>query len=130
LKSGDVVTFCPPLTAPILLARERGYLAGGHCPGNLEPMMKPIAALPGDRMDLSAQGVRVNGRSIPRSTQITADSGGRPLPSLADDEVVPAGAIWVVSSHNPRSYDSRYFGSIPLANVTAVLRPVWTETSQ
>ena len=131
IRAGDVAAFCPPLTAPILLAKERGYLAGGACPGDLEPMMKPIAALPGDRVAASVQGVRVNGRLLPRSAPLADDGDGRPLPILAMTEAaVPPGMAWVVSSHNPRSYDSRYFGPVPLDRIKTTLRPLWTEASR
>ena len=130
-RVGDVVTFCPPLTAPIRLAKERGYLAGGACPGDLEPMLKPIAALPGDTVAVSPQGVRVNGRLLPSSSPMVEDSAGRPLPVLAvEGSIVPPGLVWMVSSHNPRSYDSRYIGPIPLDCVTATLHPLWTEASR
>jgi len=131
LRVGDVVTFCPPLTAPIRLARARGYLGSGACPADLEPMLKPVVALASDRVAVSGVGVSVNGRLVPRSAPLAADSAGRPLPVLAVNEAaVSVGTAWVVSSHNPRSYDSRYVGPISTDSITAVLRPLWTEESR
>jgi len=128
LRVGDVVTFCPPLTPPIRLAQERGYVASGACPGDVEPMLKPVVALAGDQVAVSPLGVHVNGRLLPSSAPLIADSADRPLPILVMTEAtVPADSAWVVSSHNPRSYDSRYVGPISTDSITAVLRPLGTE---
>jgi type IV secretory pathway protease TraF len=37
---------------------------------------------------------------------------------------VPPGEIWTVSSYSPESFDSRYFGPVPLANVRGRARPL------
>jgi conjugative transfer signal peptidase TraF len=131
MRVGDVVAFCPPLTGPILQARQRGYVGGGTCPGDVEPMMKPVVAREGDRVAISAFGVIVNGRLVPNSAPMPTDGAGRALPVVKEVEaMVPTGVVWVVSSHNSRSYDSRYFGPIARESVTAVLRPLWTEASR
>jgi type IV secretory pathway protease TraF len=38
---------------------------------------------------------------------------------------VPPGQVWLLSGHDSRSFDSRYFGPVPVANVQGVARPVW-----
>ena len=38
---------------------------------------------------------------------------------------VKPGEVWLLSGHDPRSFDSRYFGSVPAVNVQGVARPVW-----
>jgi type IV secretory pathway protease TraF len=38
---------------------------------------------------------------------------------------VGSGDIWVLSGHDPRSFDSRYFGPVPVANVQGEARPLW-----
>ncbi|MBC7907100.1 MAG: conjugative transfer signal peptidase TraF [Rhodospirillaceae bacterium] len=130
VRVGDVVTFCPPLNAAMELARDRGYVAGGACPGAIEPMMKPVVAMGGDTVEMSAQGVAVNGMAITRSASLPRDGAGRPLPlALPGPIVVSHGQIWVVSSHSARSFDSRYFGPISRDHLTAILRPVWTEAA-
>lgn len=128
VRIGDVVTFCPPLLQASAMARERGYVGQGDCPGGLEPMMKPVVALAGDTVAMSPVGVTVNGQALPRSTPLSRDGAGRPLPQAKAGEV-PAGQVWVLSSHNERSFDSRYFGPIPHAHLTAILRPLWTENA-
>lgn len=130
VRVGDVVTFCPPLNAAIDLAQDRGYVAGGACPGAIEPMMKPVVALAGDTVEMSAQGVSVNGTGIARSAPLLYDAAGRPLPQARPGTIaVSQGQVWVVSSHSERSFDSRYFGPISRDHLTAILRPVWTEAA-
>jgi type IV secretory pathway protease TraF len=38
---------------------------------------------------------------------------------------VESGQLWLLSGHDPRSFDSRYFGPISVSSVQAVARPVW-----
>ena len=125
LARGDVVTFCPPATAPFELAHWRGYLAPGACPSGYEIMMKPVAALPGDTVTVSAAGIAVDGKPLPNSHLLARDYEGRPLKAVAPGTyTVPAGEMWVVSSFNARSYDSRYFGPVPIAAVHAQAHPI------
>jgi conjugative transfer signal peptidase TraF len=126
LHRGEVVTVCPPDTAPIRLAAERGYIATGYCSGAYEPLLKPIGATSGDLVTVAASGVRVNGEPVPDTAQIARDSVGRPLQPLpeGDYRVVP-GEVWLLSNYDRRSFDSRYFGPVPTSNVLGVAHPVW-----
>ncbi len=96
---GDFVTFC--LEGEFAdLARERGYLVAGSCPSGLRPLLKRIAGLPGD--------------AIPGDLFIrSADSRGRPMPSALPEGVIPSGMALLLADH-PGSFDSRYFGLVPL----------------
>jgi type IV secretion system protein VirB1 len=126
LRRGEVVTLCPPDTAPIRLGAARGYIPAGRCPGGYEPLVKPIAATAGDRVTVSAAGVTVNGQTVPGTVPLAHDSAGRVLPPFpAGAYPVPQGDVWLLSGHDPRSFDSRYFGPVPAANVLGLARPVW-----
>ncbi|MGC8477913.1 MAG: conjugative transfer signal peptidase TraF [Acetobacteraceae bacterium] len=128
LARGEVVTFCPPASAPFELGHRRGYIAPGGCPSGLELMMKPIAALPGDTVTVSTAGIAVDGTPIAHSRPLSRDNEGRPLRAMAAGTyAVPAGEIWLVSSFNSRSYDSRYFGPVPITAVRALARPILTD---
>jgi conjugative transfer signal peptidase TraF len=125
-RSGDVVLLCLPETPTTMLGQERRYIAPGSCPTGQEILLKPIAAGAGDVVTVSPSGVTVNGWSIVNSAQLAHDSRGRPLPGYpAGTYRVPAGEIWLVSPHNPRSFDSRYFGPVPSSLVRSTVRPVW-----
>ena len=41
--------------------------------------MKPIVAQAGDTVDLSGQGIAVNGKLLPNTAPLRADTHGRPL---------------------------------------------------
>ncbi|ADP70354.1 Peptidase S26, conserved region [Rhodomicrobium vannielii ATCC 17100] len=68
LERGQIVSVCPPPTGVFLEAKARGYLSTGSCPGGLEPMLKPIAALEGDVVEQTGEGLRMNGRLLPHSS--------------------------------------------------------------
>lgn len=119
-----LVEFCPP-EPYASLAIQRGYRTEGVCRDGATPLLKPIVAREGDWVEVSDAGVRVNGRLLPNSAPRASDTSGRPMPTLPryTHRVAP-GTVWVVSSYNPRSFDSRYFGPIPIRSITAKLRPI------
>jgi conjugative transfer signal peptidase TraF len=120
---GRVVLFCPPPTPVFLAARARGYVPWGTCPGGLARLLKPVAALPGDLVHLGVE-VSVNGQAIPGSTRLAQDGEGRPLPTPPDGEVAP-GFVWVLYTHHPGSFDSRYTGAIATRQILGVMTPLW-----
>jgi conjugative transfer signal peptidase TraF len=109
-SKGDFVSFC--LEGEFTeLARERGYLGAGSCPSGLRPLLKILSGLPGDSIQADALVVR------------SADSQGRPMPSVLQSGVIPTGMALVLAEH-PGSFDSRYFGLVPLENLQRV-KAVW-----
>ncbi len=63
-------------------------------------------------------GISVNGRLLKNSAPIERDSKGQQLrPFSAGEYRVGPNELWVVSTFSPRSFDSRYFGPIPLKSV-------------
>lgn len=123
----DLVEFCPaePFAA---LANARGYRQAGRCPDSGTPLLKPVAARPGDRVTVSSGGVAVNGVLLPKSAPRPRDTAGRPLVSwIPGSFAVRRGTLWVISTYESRSYDSRYFGPIEESQVLARLQPllVW-----
>ncbi len=122
---GVVVELCPPDSEPFRLARERGYVPAGACPGGYQPLFKPIVAQAGDEVELTAEGVRVNGLLLVNSRPLAADGTGRSMPVLLPGRYrVETGTVWVVSSHHPASFDSRYFGALPLESIQGTARPI------
>jgi len=122
---GNLVEFCPGDQG---LSAGRHYRARGVCPDGAAPLLKPIAATPGDHIAVSSAGVAVNGSILPNTAPLSRDSEGPllthwPFGSYA----LRPGSLWVASSYSPRSYDSRYLGPVPEGSVRARLRPlmVW-----
>jgi conjugative transfer signal peptidase TraF len=109
-QKNDLVSFC--LEGEFAeLALERGYLEPGSCPSGLRLLLKRLAALPGDSIDPSAFQIR------------SVDSHGRTMSAVPLPSVVPPGMALVLADH-PGSFDSRYFGLVPLENLQRV-KAVW-----
>ena len=105
----------------------------GTCPGGSAPLVKPIAAVPGDDVVIDQNGVVVNGQPIPNSAPLADDRGasGRVLRAVPPGSyVVMQDSVWVVSGHDPRSYDSRYWGPLPVNAITGRAVPVLTGESR
>jgi conjugative transfer signal peptidase TraF len=121
-----LIEFCPaePYAS---LAIARGYRDKGACPDGAMPLLKPIIAEAGDLVDLSDRGIAVNGSLLRNSAPLRVDTKGRPLPAWRSGHyVVAPGMVWVASSYNPRSFDSRYFGPVPVSSIRDYVRPLAT----
>lgn len=126
VKHGELVGACLPAS----IAQEgltRGYLQKGDCPGGAEPVAKIVGALPGDVLEVQPGWVSVDGQLFADSAVAARDSMGRPLPHVpwGRRQVAP-GEVWLFGFNNVRSWDARYFGSVPLSEVRAALKPVLT----
>ena len=125
VEHGDVVTLCAGPQAAAL-GRDRGYLAGGECPGDVELLIKTVVAIPGDEVDVSRSGIAVNGSLIPGSIPLPYDDRGREMQPI-DQGFYRVGPteVWVIGGSDPRSYDSRYFGPVPIANLRGHAWPLF-----
>jgi conjugative transfer signal peptidase TraF len=121
-----LVEFCPPEPFATL-SRERGYRERSQfgCPDGARPLLKPIAATAGDLVNVSPRGIEVNGKLIPHTAALHNDSAGRSIAAWPMGTYqVRKGSIWVASSFNTHSFDSRYFGPVPASAVLHQLRPL------
>ncbi len=120
--------FCPDQRWPGLKDNPNTRRSLGTCPDGYAALLKPVVAWPGDTVTTSPAGVAVNGRPVPNSAPLMRDSLGRELhPYPYGTYEVLAGQIWVVSSYSSKSFDSRYFGPVPLKTVREWVRPLITE---
>jgi conjugative transfer signal peptidase TraF len=125
VRRGMLVAACAPLDAAEL-GRRRGYLASGPCASGTEPLLKVVVGAAGDEVALSGAGVVVNGCLLPNSRPLLHDAAGRRLSSLSHGHVaLPQGRFWLYAD-NVRSWDSRYWGPVPVANILAKVVPVLT----
>lgn len=130
LGAGTWVQLCLP--EPIVsFGRARGYHPDGwppaSCPDGSAAVLKRVAALPGDLVEVREEGLVVNGRLLPRTGPQPLDSHHRPLPRLAGlRQRVPDGRCWVYSDTVPNSWDSRYYGPVPLTSILTAMRPLVT----
>ena len=121
-----LIEFCPvePFASE---SSARGYRTRGTaCPDGAVPLLKPIVAVAGDRVAVSAEGIRINGRLLPKTAPLFRDGAGRDLhPWPFGVYVVEEDTVWVASTYNRGSYDSRYMGPIKVSQIRSRLRPLW-----
>lgn len=123
VEVGDLVFICPPPTASFEEARRRGYVRRGICPGGFAPLIKTVAALPGQHVEIGAN-VTVDGRPLASSINRASDGEGRPITPFKTG-IVPLRNLFL---HSPfaSSYDSRYFGPVPDTGLLGLAWPVLT----
>ena len=117
IRRGDFALVCTPDAAAILAA-ERGYLPVGV------PLVKHIVAVAGDDVCAMKLAVSVNGKIV--ANQLRADRAGRPLPRWNGCRRLSQGEYFLLAEA-PDSFDSRYFGPVPSANIIGRLVPLWIE---
>ena len=115
-RRGQAVVVCPPVDAP--------FLPRGGCPLGMQPLLKKIVGVPGDRVTVTPAGVSVNGGAIlPHSAPLTQTADGQPLPQQRGSWRL--NGFWLYGAGSPRSFDSRYFGEVPVAGLQGLARPVF-----
>ncbi|MBY3299951.1 conjugative transfer signal peptidase TraF [Rhizobium laguerreae] len=119
----DLVFICPPTTAEMQEARARGYLRSGSCPGGVAPLIKTVIAVAGQHVEIGAS-VSVERRVVSSSSLAQRDGKGRPL-SPFPSGVVPPGYVFLHSAFRG-SYDSRYFGPVPISGILGLAQEVFT----
>lgn len=98
------------------LAARRHYL-----PANV-PLLKRVAAEPGDRVCAFEAWIFVEGRLA--ATRVRADRAGRPLPWWSGCRTLRDGAMLLLMD-DPASFDGRYFGPTPRSNIIGRAAPLW-----
>jgi conjugative transfer signal peptidase TraF len=127
ISRGDLVIACLPLELA-QFAHARGYLARGRgCGDGIEPVRKRIGALPGDTVQITRDFVAINGHRLENSATVSRDSRGRSLTHVTPGRyTVQPDHAWLSGTNDARSWDSRYFGPVPIGSVQADLEPLVT----
>lgn len=121
---GEAVGVCLP-EAAARLGVARGYLSGGPCPAGAEEGLKAVAAIPGDQVTVSPAGIAVNGHFYAHTQPLAHDDHGRSLTAMANGTyTVGRHDVWLIGTNDARSYDSRYFGPAPIANIRHHAEPI------
>jgi conjugative transfer signal peptidase TraF len=127
IVKGAYVLFCPPEANLFAVARARGYIGAGFCPGGYGFMMKRVVAANGDTVSISDDGVRVNAELLPLSGPLKKDKAGRPLLRFSSSRFSLDGSeVLLMSDVTGASFDSRYFGPIDRSQIKTVITPVIT----
>ncbi len=138
LARGDIVQICmPSRLIDETRKREQELLAQGRdggCVGGTFPLLKFVAAVGGDVVDLRTNGITINGAALPYSVTQARDHTGAALTSVPRGRyVVAPSEIWLWSPFW-NSWDSRYFGPVEAAGVRGFAREIltagwWTDWS-
>lgn len=125
IDRGDLVSVCLAIEPFASLALDRGYLRSGSCPDGTEPLLKVVAGLPGDLLEVGPEGIRINSRMMPQSMIAATDSLDQPMPisTTLSPGRIPEGMVLILSREHPGGFDGRYFGLLPLASLQKV-KPV------
>ena len=101
------------------LAAQRGYL-----PSHI-PLLKRVGAVAPQHVCIVEGIVRIDG--VPAAAALLADRMGRPLPSWPQCRHLHPGELFLLSTTNPGSFDSRYFGPIAATAVIGTAQPIYLE---
>ena len=126
IERGSFVFECLP---PDLAAfgKERGWFEGGDCPTGIEPILKQVAGIPGDTVDLADEYVAVNDMLILGTATHNVDSKKRPLPAIPRGVFTLKDGEFFLVGWEKKSWDSRYTGPALRENIRSTARPVWVE---
>jgi conjugative transfer signal peptidase TraF len=114
-KPGRLAAFFAPAAAFPYADRRLGYL-------RRVPILKMIVAGPGDHICTVSDQVVING--IRRAAIVERDGQGRALPHWRACRHLADGELFALSDRVPNSFDSRYFGPVPVRSVIGVFHPL------
>lgn len=100
------------------LAASRRYL-----PANV-PLVKRVAAGPGDEICALGQEIFINGRWT--AERVVADPRGRPMPWWSGCVRLRGHQFFLLMTGSPASFDGRYFGLTESSQIIGKARPLWT----
>ncbi|MGI2002049.1 conjugative transfer signal peptidase TraF [Shewanella frigidimarina] len=120
----ELILFCPPANNPAILeALERDYIDSGRCDAGTVPIIKRIVGLEGDSVKFTPF-IEINNVPLKDSIRLKLDGQKRQLPQI-DNFTVPPGHFFAYSEHAPKySFDSRYFGPVPIKNILGKIKPL------
>lgn len=115
LKIGDTVLACCPSNRFAKQGIERGYIGkikNGQCPDSTKYLVKTVVSLPYEDVVLKNDGIIVKGKLTPYKVVLKS-----PKPADLNIRHYPYGnykvdGYFLISTYNPLSYDSRYFGPV------------------
>jgi conjugative transfer signal peptidase TraF len=116
VQTGDMVIAWAP-DAMRQLAARRHYL-----PANV-PLVKRIAAEPGDTVCAFGPTITVNGKRVAERHRV--DGMGRPMPWWSGCITLRRGALFLLMTGSPASFDGRYFGPTGRGDIVGKATLLW-----
>ena len=117
LHVGSIVLARLPADAAELAAQRR------YLPEHI-PLLKRVGAMSPQQVCIEKHIVRIDG--VAEAVARTVDGRGRPLSAWQHCRRLHDGELFLLSSTNPTSFDSRYFGPIAVSAVIGSAQPLWT----
>ena len=114
---GQLVAFKAPAAAFPYADRRLGFI-------HRVPLLKAVAAGPGDTVCTADQRLVINGAY--RASILVFDERGRALPQWSGCRPMAANEWFLFSNRVPRSFDSRYFGPVGREAILGVYAPLVT----
>ncbi|WP_336810138.1 conjugative transfer signal peptidase TraF [Bosea sp. MMO-172] len=118
LALGDLVAVLPDRALAGFMVR-RGYIGHGV------PLLKHVAALPGQRVCRQDHSVTVDGLRL--GDALESDRLGRPLPIWKGCRTLAVGEIFLMNAAVRDSFDGRYFGPVQARSVIGIATPLLTQ---
>ena len=97
---------------------------GGYLPRGV-PLLKRVAAVPGQRVCRTGLAITVDG--VPMGDALDRDRRGRPLPVWQGCRLVANGELFLMNWQVRDSLDGRYFGPLPATAVIGRATPLYTD---
>ncbi len=120
-RVGELVVARPPEPLAAFLADGR-YLPEGV------PLIKHIAALPGQTVCRDGFAVSVDGRVVADARK--RDRAGRELPFWSGCRSIAPREVFLLNASEPASLDGRYFGPLPDSSIVGRAVPLWTNEAR
>jgi conjugative transfer signal peptidase TraF len=121
LTAGELLVVRPPAPLAQFMAARR-YLALGV------PLIKHVAALPGQIVCRSGLTITVNG--IAEAQALDRDTRDRKLPVWQGCRTVQPGEVFLMNAGVPDSFDGRYFGPVLESTIIGSATPLWLAGQQ
>jgi len=115
LAVGDLVVFDPPEEA-------HSFLYGRHWLPQGWPLIKYVGALAGETFSVESASFHINNKYI--GMVYDRDDEGRTLLKITGTHIVEPGMFLPVSPYS-RSFDGRYFGTVPVNSIKGKASPLW-----
>jgi conjugative transfer signal peptidase TraF len=113
----DLAVVMPPAELAAFLD-ERRYLPRGL------PLIKRVLALSGTTVCRRGSAIIAYGGIYGQA--LARDTRGRPLPDWQGCRTLHDGEAFFMNWDSPDSFDSRYFGPLPVTTIVGRAIPVWT----
>ena len=117
LHVGELLVVAPPEPLATFLD-QRHYLPKGV------PLLKRIAALPGQTVCRTGQTIFVDGVAIGKA--LGRDRLGRPLPVWEGCRLIAPGQLFLMNQQSSDSFDGRYFGLLASTTIVGRAEPLFT----